>query len=66
MHLKRFQVDFRGKAQKILGVVPFPMDLDISPYCDPKVLPSLASQLKGLFTSYCDSQQWLQSHPSAR
>lgn len=39
VHLKRFQIDFRGKAQKILGVVPFPMDLDISPYCDPKVLP---------------------------
>ncbi|KAK9916670.1 hypothetical protein WJX75_005528 [Coccomyxa subellipsoidea] len=36
LHLKRFQQDMRGRCGKINGAVPFPADLDITPYCDPK------------------------------
>jgi ubiquitin carboxyl-terminal hydrolase 16/45 len=38
LHLKRFQQDMRGRLQKIRGRIPFPADLDIHPFCDPKVL----------------------------
>jgi len=37
IHLKRFKVDFRGKPQKIQGCIPFPLGMDVKPYCDPKV-----------------------------
>lgn len=37
LHLKRFQQDMRGRLAKIKGRVPFPADLDITPFCDPKV-----------------------------
>jgi hypothetical protein len=40
LHLKRFQQDMRGRCGKINGAVPFPADLDITPYCDPKVIKS--------------------------
>ncbi len=37
LHLKRFQQDMRGRLRKISGSIPFPADLDITPFCDPKV-----------------------------
>jgi hypothetical protein len=36
-HLKRFQQDGRGRLRKINGTVPFPRELDVSQFCDPKV-----------------------------
>lgn len=40
LHLKRFQQDMRGRLRKISGSIPFPADLDITPFCDPKVAHS--------------------------
>lgn len=37
IHLKRFQQDMRGRLRKIDGAVTFDFDLDITPFCDPKV-----------------------------
>ena len=38
MHVKRFQQDMRGRLSKIDGAVPFPIHLNLTPFCDPKVL----------------------------
>ena len=37
LHLKRFQQDLRGRLRKIDGPMPFPRELDLSPFCDPEV-----------------------------
>ncbi len=37
LHLKRFQQDLSGRLRKIDGPVPFPPELDLSPFCDPEV-----------------------------
>ena len=39
VHVKRFQQDMRGRLSKIDGVIPFPLNLDLTPFCDPKVTP---------------------------
>ena len=40
MHVKRFQQDLRGRLSKIAGAVAFPINLNLTPFCDPKVPPS--------------------------
>ena len=37
LHLKRFQQDLSGRLRKINGPMPFPRELDLSPFCDPEV-----------------------------
>lgn len=37
LHLKRFQQELSGRLRKIDGPVPFPKELDMSPFCDPEV-----------------------------
>ena len=37
VHVKRFQQDMRARLSKIDGAVPFPLHLDLTPFCDPKV-----------------------------
>ncbi|KAL0037457.1 hypothetical protein WJX79_008841 [Trebouxia sp. C0005] len=38
VHVKRFQQDMRGRLSKIDGAVPFPLHLDLTPFCDPKAV----------------------------
>ena len=38
VHVKRFQQDMRGRLSKIDGAVPFPINLNLNSFCDPKVL----------------------------
>ena len=37
VHVKRFQQDMRGRLSKIDGAVPFPINLNLAPFCDSKV-----------------------------
>ena len=45
LHLKRFQQDLSGSLRKINGPVPFPQELDLSPFCAAEVRrePSFSS-----------------------
>lgn len=37
LHLKRFQQDLSGRLRKINGSVPFPQELDLTPFCAAEV-----------------------------
>lgn len=41
VHLKRFQMDMRGRAKKLSDSVAFGLQLDVGPWCDQQVTPNI-------------------------
>jgi hypothetical protein len=51
LHLKRFERNMKGTLKKIDGPVPFPFDLDLAPYLDPKVSMSRPSRAPNVYNA---------------